>query len=197
MTNTQIQNYCLSRGQEAIVYSLGILEPLMLGHHTQDFLSVVGLPTEAAPFLSFSTNTHGEWNSISRVTKIDTAFNSSFANLIQIGSDGSGNPIVIDTHENDFIKLLDHDNGFALKFINSLIGIFATSLVAYATFIDNVIAQGGENAFFDTHFTDTQLVALKNTLTSTDKYFDKSEFLQGETVMLLGNREAHGNESGD
>jgi hypothetical protein len=189
MTNAQIQSYWLLESQEVIIYSPDILEPLSLEKHTQDFLSAIGLPTEAAPFLSFSTNTYGEWNSIARVTAIGTALDSSFANLIQIGSDGSGNAIVVDTSQSDFIKLLDHDNEFALIFINSSIEAFAASLVAYATFISNVLAQGGEDVYFDTHFTDEQFATLNNTLISTDKYFDNSEFWQNELTILLGNRE--------
>jgi hypothetical protein len=197
MTNAQIQSYWVSESQEVIVYSPDILEPLTLQKHTQDFLSTIGLPTEAAPFLSFSANTQGKWNSISRITDIDAALDSSFANLIQIGSDGSGNAIVIDTNEDDFIKLLDHDNEFALVFINSSIQAFVASFIGYSIFISNVISEGEGDSYFDTHFTDEQFTTLRNTLVSTDKYFDSSEFWQNELAMLLGNREAYRNESGD
>jgi hypothetical protein len=197
MTNSEIKAYWLSEGQEVTIFSPAILQPLLLQEHTEKFLSIVGLPSEAAPYLSFSTNTQGSWNSIARIIDIDTALDSSFKNFIQIGSDGSGNAIAIDTEKNDIIELLDHDNGFKLIFINSSIESFAFSLVAYSRFISSVLASGEENSYFDTHFTDEQFNLLKNRLILADNDFDKSEFWYSELDMLLGNREAYKNESGD
>ncbi len=197
MTNSEIKDYWLSEGQEITIFSPAILQPLLLQEHTEKFLSTVGLPSEAAPYLSFSTNTQGSWNSIARITDIDTALNSSFKNLIQIGSDGSGNAIAVDTEKNDIIELLDHDNGFKLIFINSSIESFAFSLLAYSRFISSVLAAGKENSYFDTHFTDEQFNTLKNKLILSDKDFDKSEFWHSELDMLLGNREAYKHESGN
>lgn len=193
MTNSEIKDYWISKGQKVTIFSPGILQPLLLQEHTKKFLSIVGLPPEAALYLSFSTNKQGSWNSIARIIDIDTALDSSFKNLIQIGSDGSGNAIVINTENNDIIELLDHDNGFKLIFINSSIKSFSFSLLAYSRFISSILA----NSYFDTHFTDEQFNTLKNRLILADKDFDKSEFWHSELDMLLGNREAYKHESGN
>lgn len=97
---------------------------------TKVFLSEVGLPKDAAPFLSFRLsdgliNTAKEWN-----------LNPKISGFWSIGSNGSGDPICI--KQNEEIVYLNHDNYFKEIFINSSVQHLAECLLIYAQMIDEL-----------------------------------------------------------
>lgn len=153
------------------------------------FLLQVGLPLQAAPFLSFSrydTPTRGGFYPVQQ--QYDLA--EFFARYIAIGSDGAGNPIVINTQRQDRIEWLDHEDGFAPHYVNVSVQALAACLVVYDQFIEQVQQAGGEDAYLDAQFTDSQYAALRHGLLAEDAQATKEGgFWQLELTELLANRE--------
>lgn len=83
------------------------------------FLVEAGLPKSCAPFLSFNEVGKGlpklisVWR-LNEVSGVDTDFLSRYHIL---GSDGSGNPICIDTEEHGSIFMVDHDDAFRSRLL--------------------------------------------------------------------------------
>lgn len=156
---------------------------------TRAFLIQVGLPVQAAPFLSFSrhvTLTRGGFYQVQQ--QYDLAEN--FAYYIAIGSDGAGNPIVINTQQRDRIEWLDHEDDFAPHYVNASVQVLASCLVVYDRFIEHVQQAGGEDAYLDAQFTDSQFAALRDGLLAEDaQALEEGGFWQLELKELLANRE--------
>lgn len=156
---------------------------------TRAFLLQVGLPLQAAPFLSFSryaTPTRGGFYPVQQ--QYDLA--AFFARYIAIGSDGAGNPIVINTQHQDRIEWLDHEDGFAPHFVNASVQALASCLVVYDQFIEQVQQAGGKDAYLDAQFSDSQFAALRDGLLAEDaQATEEGSFWQLELTELLANRE--------
>jgi hypothetical protein len=71
------------------------VDRLSLAEEDQALLIQAGLPTDAAPFLSFDSPKSAELQSVSELMGAAT----EFQRYRVIGSDGSGNPIALDTVE--------------------------------------------------------------------------------------------------
>lgn len=104
----------------------------------KEFLLKAGLPCEAAPFLAFRPN-NLQWLQ-------SGGCRSDLARYYGIGSDGSGNPVVIDT--DGIVWLLDHEVD-RRTFVNSSIEALAACLLAYRTLVSETVDAGGEEAFLD------------------------------------------------
>ncbi|MEL0154306.1 SUKH-4 family immunity protein [Sphingopyxis sp.] len=89
----------------------------------EHFLTTVGLPLAAAPCLSF-----GEQS-------LDWPPEEARQGYLPIGSDGAGNPIVVDS--DGTVLLLDHDGRFAPSYVNSDIPTLAEVLLKYRDLIDD------------------------------------------------------------
>lgn len=86
------------------------------------FLTTVGLPVEAAPCLSFGQGS------------LDWIPEEARQSYLPIGSDGAGNPIVVDS--DGTVMLLDHDGRFEPSYVNSDLPTLAEALVRYRDLID-------------------------------------------------------------
>lgn len=153
------------------------IEPLGLNKRTVDFFVRVGLPSDASPFLSFVEE-------FSFVTDIYSFLDNSFKRLIHIGSDGGGNPIVINIDKNDQIEVLDHENNFAPLFINSTIEDFFYFLLYYRDFVTTV-NQKNEFAFLDSDYSESDVLNLKNILEAKNSYDANIGFWKHEINRLL------------
>lgn len=141
---------------------------LNLKSDTIDFLTQVGLPTDAAPFLSFADNSDDKYKGIARLTDQFDFLEDEFKKWIVIGSCGNGDPVAIDLGTNDEIYWLDHEDYFKPGFFNSSITALAASLVIYKDFILEVQKANGQDAFLNGDFSDTQFDTLKNNLLMAD-----------------------------
>lgn len=63
----------------------------------------VGLPSEAAPHLNFVDDSYEEYRNIAKLTDLYD-LNLEFSKYIFIGTDGGGNPLVLNTHKSDQIE---------------------------------------------------------------------------------------------
>lgn len=170
------------------------LKGLGLKKETIDFLSIAGLPDEAAPFLSFDQDS--DEDGICKLSDLFDFLPKFFKNYISIGSVGSGNPIAIDIENGDQVKWIDHENDFAGHYMNGSISQLASFLVIYRDFVFTVLSDKGEDAILDSNFSDQHYETLKQRMLNVDpEALNKSRFWNEELEMLLVNREYFLNEN--
>jgi hypothetical protein len=105
--------------------------------HAKEFLRLAGLPSDAAPFLSFLPD-NLDW-----LQSEASALNHYSA----VGSDGAGNPIILDG--DGTLWLLDHERSLQRSYMNRSLESLAESLLAYRGLVENAQAANGEDAFLD------------------------------------------------
>ena len=110
-----------------------------LPSETRSFLLEVGLPGEASPFLTFAPEKLGWIPQSSRPEGFDT--------YIAIGSNGSGDPVVVAS--SGAILYLNHDRNFIPTYINRDVATLAESLLRYRSLISETQRIGGPDAYLD------------------------------------------------
>ncbi|UKM66600.1 SUKH-4 family immunity protein [Flavobacteriaceae bacterium GSB9] len=151
------------------------LKGLGLSESSIEFLVKSGLPDSAAPFLSFSKDSNDVYDSVQKLTTIYDFLEPEFEKYIVIGTCNDGDPIVINTGNNDRIEYLDHEDYFSSQPFNSDLSAMAKCLIAYRDFIKRVQAENGEDAFLNSDFTDGQFEVLKLDLKNADSEVIESD----------------------
>jgi hypothetical protein len=170
--------------------SINRLNGLGLSETSIEFLKTAGLPESAAPFLSFVKDLDDIYEGINKLTKVYDFLEPEFDKFIVIGTCNDGDPIVINTKNNDRIEHLDHEDYFSSRLFNSNIYALADSLVAYRNFVSLLIAEKGEDAYFDLNFTDGEFEKLKSDLKMADsKIIENNGFWAEQIEMDLEMRE--------
>ena len=163
---------------------------LNLKSSTVDFLTIAGLPFDAAPFLSFVQNKADSYNTINRLTKHYDFLEAEYDKYIVIGSCSDGDVIAINTDDNDQIVWLDHEDYFSSRFFNSSINSLAECLVIYRNFVQTIQKDNGENAYMNTDFTDQQFETLKQKLSTADnRAMTEDGFWKSDLEMELAMRQ--------
>lgn len=171
------------------------LNGLGLSKTSIEFLKTAGLPESAAPFLSFMKDSDDIYEGINKLTKVYDFLEPEFDKYVVIGSCNDGDPIVINTENNDQIEHLDHEDYFSSRPFNSNISALADSLVAYSNFVSLLIAEKGEDSYFDSNFTDKEFEKLKLDLKIADsKIMENNGFWAEQIEMDLEMREDNRNE---
>ncbi len=116
-----------------------------IGADSVQFLTEVGLPVSAAPFVGFGQA--GRLWEVWNFAEDAEYAQELFSQYIQIGSDGAGNPFCIDEDHNGIVVLLDHDFGFqAITFVNSSVQQLAECLLVYKVALEEAQRlQGNED----------------------------------------------------
>lgn len=117
-------------------FPLRLLTQFPLRFEDTAFLTSAGLPSGAAPSLSFGPN-YAEAGPCP----------GNGSNGIQIGSNGSGDPIVL--MPDGQVNYLNHDKGFASHYINRDIPTLAEALLRYRQLIADTVAIAGPDGFLD------------------------------------------------
>lgn len=157
---------------------------LDVNNSTIDFLTNIGLPDSAAPFLSFDRK------ELRTIKDIYDTENERDSFLIDIGSDGAGDPICVDTKNNCEIVALDHEDNFTQRFVNSSVDKLFAFLTIYKAFGDSLIQLRGDTAFIDSNFRDEELEGLLKQLRLVDERAldDDETFWSREIEMFKVNR---------
>ena len=162
---------------------------------TLEFLLKAGLPDGAAPWLSFVQDREDGYNCIAKLNEVYKFLGSDFDHFILIGSDGEGNPIVINTSTNDVIEWLNHEDFSLSVFMNTSLCELADFLVYYRDFIRTVMAENGPEAALNSEFTDGQFERLKLMMDKSDiRAIDVDSFWYFQLEGLLEDREYCKNE---
>jgi len=148
---------------------------------TVDFLSVSGLPSQAAPFLAFERK-------IEPLPYHYPHVDNSFNNYILIGGDGAGDPIVINISNNDQVEWLNHENDFSYSFCNTSIKHFVEFLLIFRSFIQ-LLKTKGSNAFLSSEYSIEEYETLKASLKNVDSRAVEEGFWKTELDMLLINKD--------
>lgn len=169
--------------------SSATLKRFNLNSSTAEFLNQAGLPDEAAPFLSFvGDNVKDKYDGIDLLTNWFDFLPSAYSKYIVIGSDGCGDILALNTEQDCMVEWLDHEDGFAPRFMNSSILHLTSGLVAYGKFIQAIVQANGEDAYINSNFTDTQFDVLHDMLQDIDERCVQEGFWQAELGSLIATR---------
>lgn len=159
---------------------------LKVDDSTVEFMTHIGLPDSAAPFLSFSTK------ELMTIEEIYSTGNPVDNFLVEIGNDGAGDPICIDLKDQCKIVALDHEDNFAPRFVNTSVKELFMFLTVYKQFGEKLIQLRGDFAFLDSDFTDDELHELLQELKSIDPKALSGDdtFWSQEIQLFKANRRA-------
>jgi|RhiMetdeSRZDD1v2_1073273.scaffolds.fasta_scaffold15468_10 SUKH-4 immunity protein of toxin-antitoxin system len=189
MTAKQFKKAWVEHDDNLSPISAQRLGKLGLSKHTFEFLEKAGLPEDAAPFLSFCVDSDDIYYGISKLNEQYDLPETDFEKYVVIGSCSNGDPIAIDT-ENDEVKWLDHEDYFSSGFFNSSIYCLAECLIAYRNFVLTIIKDNGEDAFLNADFSDNHFAQLKEDLIRADeRILTEKGFWHAQLEMDLAMRQ--------
>ncbi|MGC4102140.1 SUKH-4 family immunity protein [Ferruginibacter sp.] len=165
------------------------LDRFNLLNATSEFLTQAGLPVYCEPNLHFSKDTDDLFSGINKLTEQYDFFNPTdkFDQYIVIGSCRDGDPIAIDTANNDMIVQLDHEDLFNSSYFNSSITTLADFLIFFRDFEQEVLSGKGVDDSFN--FTNIQFDQLKNKMFTADsKAITEEGFWKNELDIMLSIR---------
>jgi len=171
--------------------SIPTLEKFNLSPSTMEFLNLSGLPEDAAPFLSFvsDTDSKNKYDSIDFLTNWFDFLSPEYSKYIVIGSDGCGDIIALNTDEDCIVEWLDHEDGFSPRFMNTSVLHLANCLAIYNQFIGAIKKENGEDAYMDANFSKTQFETLYDLLKSIDGKSVTEGFWQTDLDALIAQRD--------
>lgn len=173
---------------ELLTFERSALERLNINPEQINFLTEIGLPRDAAPFLTFE-------NELQTLNEIYGLDEPEFLTKIVIGSDGAGDPICIEL-TNQRIYACDHEDDFEPRFMNSGVSELFKFLSLFKSFAEQLINDKGEDAFIDANFTDYELLELTSKLRFIDPTaLEPSTFWNDEIGTMKANREYYQNEN--
>jgi len=177
MTPTEFKlQWIQDKSDRWIEFDLSELKKSQINASTNEFLTI-GFPEDAAPYLGFGLRSY-DWKFNNILDYYDYDDLDPITKFYWIlGSDNSGNPICIDTSQNDRIILLDHEQEFEIiEIVNKNIAELANSLLIYRNFIEEMNSKYGKDGFFDSKFTEVDLNELeeKFKLLNSNYYLESS-----------------------
>lgn len=117
-TAREFQAAWQSGGDELVVFPESMLRERNIPDEAVVFLTAVGLPKEAAPFLTFGPPRSGAWEGEAYLPR----------GLQQIGLDGAGNPLAIRPH--GAVVMLDHERDWSSTYVSADVERLASALLA-------------------------------------------------------------------
>lgn len=156
------------------------LDRFELAPATVDFLTTVGLPSDAAPFLSFGYRDEHVMTVAER-----WKVSSNLSRYVGIGHTDNGDPITIDSRDGSRIDWLDHEDNFRPTLMNSSVGQLAQSLLAYRGLVEATLEMRGDDAFLDGNIPIDLIDELEHSLREIDEVgFSGDTFWSLETELL-------------
>lgn len=190
MTAAAFKNSWTANGESLSPLSPHRLDGLNLLPSTAEFLIHTGLPEDAAPFLSFVQDNDEILNGINKLSDQYDFLGPGYESYIVIGSCGNGDPIAINTDNQDQIVRLDHEDMFSAHFFNSSILSLAECLLAYRNFIQAMQDENGEDAYMNVDFTNEQFETLKQQFFIADsRVLTEDGFWKEQLEMDLAERQ--------
>jgi len=116
------------------------IEDLKINEQSKDFLKT-GLPSQAAPFLSFGHTDEANLQPANKVWSLPTKFECYKV----IGSNGYGDPVCINENDNSVVYL-NHDDEFEYVYMNSSVEQLAHFLLIVRDFIENINSSSGSQS---------------------------------------------------
>lgn len=153
--------------EELCTFDAAAAATLGLPGDESNWLTTVGLPKSAAPFLSFGDDAERGLPTVRQFLRgaRDLPHGERYR---VIGSNGSGDPVAIDVAEKGAIVYLNHDNRFERVLINSSVRKLATSLAAFAKMVAAAQAANGEDAYIGGNVPAAAIDTLRNAIRRAD-----------------------------
>lgn len=158
-------------GDQVCRYAASAVAARNIPESAKDFLTTVGLPVEAAPFLTFDPNGNDRLAPCEGQTRF------------VLGSDGSGNPIVLDSH--GVVWLVDHEEPTCSSLINSSIATLAECLVAYRAMVAKARTEGGDDAYLEGRIPMHLIAAFSETVHAVDPDATGPGTFWGEEISIF------------
>lgn len=177
----QIKEYWINKGEDLNTYKLSQLNNPRLSKPTIDFLMNCGMPSSAAPFLSFDDCQLETIPTPNQVFGIEI---DQLNDYLWIGSNGSGDPVCIDLYNNNEIVYLNHDNDFERVFMNSGLEALSRCLIIFKDFISSVNASNESN-YLDRNFSDKVVEQLRQDLSEIDPKCVEENAMWGMDLQYL------------
>ncbi len=186
MNPTEFKKLWMKNDSERwVAFPIDQVEKSNLNEKTKEFLKI-GFPEDAAPFLGFGLRSYNwEFNTIKDYCDYEDLDEKTKAYWI-FGSDGNGNPICMDSSDNDKLIILDHEQGFEyMESMNKNISELASSLLLFRSFIEQINNTFGEDGFFECLFTEKHLMELEDSFKQLNpNYYIESSFWDSEIQNL-------------
>jgi hypothetical protein len=128
---------------QLVRYPQSVVADLTIPGEAKSFLTNIGLPEDAAPFLDFGGSRHISMPTVTEVWK------AGERRYRIIGSNGYGDPVCVDTESAGRVFYLLHDDQMTPRFMNSSIPQLAYSLLAFREVVAETNAIGGKGAFLE------------------------------------------------
>jgi hypothetical protein len=193
MTPIEFKNLWTNESNPLSPISLSRLECYDFSKTTIDFLHIAGLPIYPEPNLSFAIDSDEIIAGLYKLTEIYDIEEEKENNekYVVIGSCHDGNPIAIDTKDNDKIVELDPYQLEIPLYFNRNISTLAGFLVLYRDFeVEVLIGKDPTDNFQTFNFTDEQLNDLKTKMFKIDpSAITEDGFWKEEFDIMLSIRE--------
>ncbi len=168
-----------------VTFPAAAVASLAIAPADAEWLTDVGLPRSAAPFLSF-----GDHHEINIPTVAELWGHDDRGRYCVIGSNGSGDPVAVDTAGNGAVVYLNHDNAFQRVLINSSVSKLAEALLAYDRLIAESQAANGTDAYLDGNVPAEALRKFVSLLATLDPPALEGGMWAEELEQLKGRAEA-------
>ncbi len=136
MTSISLKSAWAETGEDMSLFPEEWPSGAALPTSARTLLREVGLPRDAAPFLSFGPECAGSFSH----WELPEA-------VVPIGSNGSGDPVVV-TKEGKIVYL-NHDDAFAEVYVHRDIETLSEALFLYRELIAETQRRGGPDAYLD------------------------------------------------
>jgi uncharacterized protein YlbG (UPF0298 family) len=132
MNAIDFKNKWITEEDKLESFDSGKIQELSIPAKTKEFL-MVGLPVDAAPFLSFGPSHDANLQSATEEYELSGEFECYKI----IGSNGYGDPVCINENDNSVVYL-NHDDEFGYVYMNSSVEQLAHFLLIVRDFIEKV-----------------------------------------------------------
>ena len=145
-----------------------MIDFLNFSPQTKKFLTEAGLPESAPPYLNFVSSEKGGGV---RMTNSDLfeGIDMKYNIYIYIGFLGDGDVICINETNDNIVYIEHEDDDHGVVFINSSIAHFLEFLLLFVSFIKDIKAVNGSNAFLKSHAPANILIPLIDRFINIDK----------------------------
>ena len=182
MTPEEFKENWIAGGDKLVVFRPEAVLSLKLAPAAKEFLACIGLPEDAAPYLSFGDGQCELFPSVSEIWKQP----KEFRRYRVIGSNGSGDPVCIDEEAEGRIVYLNHDDEFKVGFMNSSVTQLALSLLHFRQVVQTTLSLNGRDAFLDGNYPDFVVNDFINKMEVMDSAAIKAETFWFNTILNEG-----------
>ena len=164
MTTTELLDAWIGGGDTIVQFASDQVQASRLSSIDKAALEL-GLPEDAAPFLSFGARRNGKvLLTVSELWRLPPEFDD----LIVIGGNGSGDPVCIDV-EDGSVVYLSHDNEFQIVLINSSLQALVQSLLGYRELVREARTNHGDDAFLENNVPSASIEAFADLISQVDR----------------------------